>query len=96
MLLRNLKKKFDKIHAKDTDYDYVMDVICENNRLNIVNLCSICVAIFSTLVVLGIFNIGTEAKDIPVFLCALLYSIGVLFLVKRRKKQSYAAIMLAT
>ncbi len=95
-MFKRLKKKFNKILVKDAEYNYIMDKICENNRKIIVILCSICTAIFSILTVLGIFNIGVDSKDIPVFLLALIYSIGIILVLKISSKKSYIATMIAT
>ncbi len=95
-MLKKLKKKFEKIHVKDADYDYVMDAICANNRLNILTLCSICIAIFSILIVLGCIKFGVEREDIPVFSVALVYSIVIFLLVLKKPKKHYATTMVAT
>ncbi len=95
-MLEKIKKEFDKFAAKDAEYNYVMDEICANNRKIIVVLCSICTAIFSILITLGIFNIGVEKSDIPVFLAAFLYAVVVLIIVNITSKKSHIANMIAT
>ncbi len=95
-MMNKLKTEFNKIIVKDEEYNYVLDRITENNRKIIEILGSICVAIFLLLITFGIFGIGVEVKDIPVFLGALIYAVLILLIVKGRKKQSHRSIMLAT
>ncbi len=95
-MVKERKKHFENIIAADSDYNYVMDEICENNRKIIGILCSICIAIFSVLIGLGALNIGFDASDIPVFCFAFLYAVLILCLLKVFKKQNHVATMVAT
>ncbi len=93
--MKKIKEQISKILVSDAEYDYVRDSICENNRMILLTLSSICTAIFAVLITLGAFHIGVEQKDIPDFLSAFLYAIGILILVKCGKKNHYKVIMTA-
>ncbi len=95
-MFKKIKKEFDRIVAKDEEYNYVMGDICENNRKLIIIFGSVCTAIFSILIMLGIFNIGVEKQDLPVFTIALIYSVALLVVLNPKIKQSQTAIMIAT
>ncbi len=90
------KNEFDKIRVKEAEYDYVMDEICDNNRNLIIILGSISAVIFAFLILLGIFRIGVEAKDIPVFCLAFSYAVGILILMQFTPKENHTATMIAT
>ncbi len=95
-MLKKLKREYKRILVGDEEYNYVMDRICENNRKVIVILCSICAAIFITLITLGCFNLGAEAEDIPFFAAALAYAVIILSITLSIAKKSYIATMIAT
>ncbi len=95
-MLKKLREKYDKNRIKDSDYNYVLDEICANNRRNIVGLCYVCMAIFVTLIVLGIFDIGVEQNNVPIYIAVLLYAIFVLLILKFTSKTNYTATMIAT
>ncbi len=79
-VFKKLIEKFKKTYVKGSDYDHVWDRICENNRSSMIFLSSVGIGIFSILLLLGIFGLGIERKDVPVFLSALLFS-GLLLLI---------------
>ncbi len=95
-MFKKLKKRLEKFRISDSEYNSVKDRISENNRNNIIFLCSVCVAVFSVLTLLSIFDIGAEKKDAPVFAAALLYSIGILLFAAIKKAPSYATTMIAS
>ncbi len=95
-MLKERSKQFGGMIATDPEYDYVMDEICKNNRKNVVFLSAVSVAIFSCLIALGVFGIGVEKKDVPVFFGALLYAVGMLLLVGIKPGKTYMVTMIAT
>ncbi len=90
------KQLIDKFLSKNSDYDFVREDICESNRKFVGILSSICVVIFAVLIALGLFGIGVEKKDIPIFIAALVYSVGIFLLVKLTSKSNYKMTMIAT
>ncbi len=94
-MLENRKKKTEETLDRIADYDFVMDDICENNRKVIMIICSICTAIFSVLLVLGLLRIGVDAEDMPVFLVSLLCALAVLLFVWRTRSQNVKMVMAA-
>ncbi len=95
-MLKRIKKELENLIIKDSDFNYVLDEICDSNRKNITFLCSVCIVIFSILSTLSVFNLGAESKDTPVFVAALVYSIGVILLVTFKLKRNHVATMIAT
>ncbi len=93
--MKKIKDAISKILVSDAEFNYVRDNICENNRMILLTLSSVCVAIFAVLITLGSLRIGVEQKDIPVFLSAFLYAVGILILVMCGKKNHYRAVMTA-
>ncbi len=87
-MFKKLKEEFRKIYAKDSDYDYVMDDICENNRKNLMFLCSVCVVIFSILITLGFFNVGAKRQEVPMFFAAFAFALALLIFSKLSPKNN--------
>ncbi len=80
------KKRLTNISISRSDYEYVIDDICENNRKSIVFLGSVAIVIFTTLILLGSFNIGAERRDVPIYAAWLAYTAAVLVLISVGKK----------
>ncbi len=94
-MIKDIKKELDRIVVKDTDYAFVLEEICENNRRIVAFLGAVCTVIFAVLLTMGMFHVGVEGKDMPVFLFAFLYAVVILRLAKRTEKTSPVSIMIA-
>ncbi len=82
------KHSLRKLFVTDEAYHSVLDAVCKNNRNVILILCSACSAIFASLITLGLFHIAVDAEDLPIFLFAFLYTLGVLLLVTISGRQN--------
>ncbi len=95
-MLKNLKKELRKLKVKDDEYKYVLDEICDNNRNVILILSSICTAIFAILISFGLFGLGVERSDVPIFALALFFSVLFLFLVSKLSSKNNRITIAAT
>ncbi len=77
-MLNKIKKELEKLVIKDSEYNFVIDDICENNRRTNIVISAICVGIFTILLLLGALDIGVERKDLPIFALALVFSAAIL------------------
>ncbi len=95
-MLNKMKNNFNKFNIKDSDYNFVLDEICESNRKILLLLCSVFCMIFGVLISLSFLNVGIKTNDRPIFITTFFLAAFFVFLVKKTSSKNHKGILVAT